>query len=74
MTAPLRIAIATNGRFHVLDLARELDRLGHHVTFYSLLPKWRSRQFGLSADRCVSLFWVMPVSYTHLTLPTIYSV
>jgi starch synthase len=59
MTAPLRIAIATNGRFHVLDLARELDRLGHHVTFYSLLPKWRSRQFGLSADRCVSLFWVM---------------
>ena len=36
VTKPLRIAIATGGRFHVLDLARELDALGHEVRFYSV--------------------------------------
>lgn len=41
-----RIAIATNGRFHVLDLARELARLGHAVTFYSALPGRRLQHFG----------------------------
>jgi glycosyltransferase involved in cell wall biosynthesis len=43
----LRIAIATSGRFHVLDLARELDALGHDVAFYSLVRKERAMKFGL---------------------------
>lgn len=47
----LRIAIATAGRFHVLDLARELDALGHDVRFYSYVPRSRARQFGLPV-RC----------------------
>ena len=29
----MKIAIATGGRFHVLDLARELSHLGHEVDF-----------------------------------------
>ncbi len=47
----LKIAIATIGRFHVLDLARELDALGHQVHFYSCVPKRRAAKFGLP-PRC----------------------
>jgi glycosyltransferase involved in cell wall biosynthesis len=43
----LRIAILTNGRFHVCDLARELSLLGHDVRFYSLVPPRRTKRFGL---------------------------
>src|SRR5262249_5586544 len=47
MTESLRIAIATAGRFHVLDLARELNALGYVVDFYSYVPKARAQRFGL---------------------------
>lgn len=47
----LKIAIATSGRFHVLDLARELDALGHEVQFHSYVPGARAARFGLPA-RC----------------------
>ncbi len=55
MTKRQRIAIATGGRFHVLDLARELDALGHEVKFYSFVPKERAMAFGLPARCHVSL-------------------
>lgn len=55
----MRVAIATGGRFHVLDLARELHALGHDVTFYSYLPRPRAMSFGLPAQRQVSLFPLM---------------
>lgn len=57
----MRVAILTSGRFHVCDLARELDALGHDVAFYSYVPKWRSRRFGLP-DRCnrCLLGWLAP--------------
>jgi alpha-maltose-1-phosphate synthase len=47
MTQRLHIAIATAGRFHVLDLARELAGLGHVVELYSYVPKTRALRFGL---------------------------
>jgi glycosyltransferase involved in cell wall biosynthesis len=43
----LSIAIATAGRFHVLDLARELDTMGHAVRFHSHVPRGRAAAFGL---------------------------
>ncbi len=46
----MRIAIASTGRFHVLDLARELAMLGHDVRFYSYVPKDRAVAFGLPAE------------------------
>lgn len=51
MTRRLNIAIAAAGRFHVLDLARELHALGHHVRLYSYVPRARTRRFGLP-DEC----------------------
>lgn len=70
MTRRLNVAIATAGRFHVLDLARELHALGHHVRFYSYVPRARARRFGLP-DEChvpllplvlpaVAWEWMMP--------------
>ena len=47
MTRRFRVAIATAGRFHVLDLARELNALGYAVDFYSYVPKSRAVRFGL---------------------------
>jgi alpha-maltose-1-phosphate synthase len=43
----MRIAIASAGRFHLLDLARELDRLGARVRFYSYVPWRMARRFRL---------------------------
>jgi glycosyltransferase involved in cell wall biosynthesis len=47
----LRVAIATAGRFHVFDLARELHALGYHVTLYSYVPRRRARRYGIE-DEC----------------------
>jgi alpha-maltose-1-phosphate synthase len=47
MTRRFRVAIATAGRFHVLDLARELNALGYAVDFYSYVPKTQAVRFGL---------------------------
>lgn len=53
---PLKIAIASTGRFHVLDLARELAKLGHEVAFWSLVTKRRAERFGLPAAAHRGLF------------------
>lgn len=50
-----RIALATAGRFHVLDLARELCQLGEDVRFYSYVPKSRALRYGLPAHAYVGL-------------------
>src|SRR5579863_6657623 len=51
----LRVGIATSGRFHLLDLARELDALGVDVCFYSYVPRKRAARFGLPSRCHVSL-------------------
>lgn len=44
----LRISLLTSGRFHLCDLARELQSLGHQVTLSSLVPPWRTKKYGLT--------------------------
>lgn len=46
----LHAAILTSGRFHVLDLARELARLGVDVSFLAGVPRSRAVRFGLPAS------------------------
>ncbi len=53
--AVMKIAIATTGRFHLLDLARELRALGHEVRLYSYIPRRRARRYGLPDECHVSL-------------------
>lgn len=51
----LRIAVASAGRFHVLDLARELCALGEDVKFYSYVTKARALKYGLPEPAHVGL-------------------
>jgi len=58
----LRVAIATIGRFHVLDLARELDRLGHEVAFWSLMTARQTSRYGLPSRAHRGLLpWLAPL-------------
>jgi len=43
----MKINIVSPGRFHVCDLARELEQCGHDVRFYSYVPTKRAMKFGL---------------------------
>jgi len=43
----IKINILSPVRFHVLDLARELDKNGFDVRFYSFVPVKRAIKFGL---------------------------
>lgn len=56
MNKRLRINIAASHRFHLLDLARELELLGHDVRFYSYVPTKRAMKFGLKRESSYSLF------------------
>ena len=51
----LQVVIASSGRFHLLDLAREFDALGVDVRFYSFVPRRRSAKFGLPRHCHVAL-------------------
>lgn len=45
------------GRSHMLDLARELERQGNIVRFYSYVPTKRAMQFGLKKECSYSLYY-----------------
>ena len=47
----MRITIVTSGRFHVANLACELIRLGHELTFHSIVPPKRLEAFGIGIPR-----------------------
>lgn len=55
----MKITIAASHRFHLLDLARELEKQGHEVRFYSYVPNKRAIKFGLSAKASCSLYSLM---------------
>ena len=55
----VKINIFSPGRFHVCDLARELDKHGFDVKFYSFVPTKRAMKFGLPKSCSASLFWPM---------------
>ena len=54
-----KINILSPGRFHVCDLARELDKQGFDVKFYSFVPTKRTERFGLPRKCSSSLFIAM---------------
>ena len=55
----MRINIAAAHRFHLLDLARELETHGHEVRFYSYVPTNRALKFGLKKECSYSVFYIM---------------
>lgn len=55
----IKINIFSPGRFHVCDLARELDKNGFDVKFYSFVPAKRAEKFGLPRRCSCSLLILM---------------
>lgn len=57
----MKINILSPGRFHVCDLARELNANGFDVRFYSFVPNKRAMKFGLPKEcACSVFFWILP--------------
>lgn len=55
----MKINIASfGGRSHLLDTARELEKYGHEVRFYSYLPNRRSILFGLKKECNYSMYYL----------------
>lgn len=52
----IKINILSPGRFHVCDLARELDKNGFDVKFYSFVPTRRAKKFGLPSHCSSNLY------------------
>ena len=72
--AKLRIGIASSGRFHLLDLARELDALGSEVCFYSYVPRKRAKTFGLPGRCHVALLpFLFPLVALERVFPRLFS-
>src|SRR5262245_13475911 len=66
----LRVGIASSGRFHILDLARELDAIGVDVRFYSYVPRKRAEKCGLPRRCHVALLpFVFPLVAMQRLLP-----
>lgn len=55
----VKINILSPGRFHVCDLARELDKNGFDVKFYSFVPTQRAVKFGLPKHCSKSVIGIM---------------
>lgn len=43
----MNITIIVKGRFHLFDLTRELEKLGHNIVLITTLPKFVARKFGI---------------------------
>jgi glycosyltransferase involved in cell wall biosynthesis len=72
-TQKLRVGIATSGRFHLLDLARELEALGVDVRFYSFVPRRMAQGFGLPGPCHVALLPVLfPLVAWQRLLPRLF--
>ena len=56
MKTNLKIVLASSGRFHLLDLARELHLQGHDVKLHCALPPARAKKFGLPSECLISYF------------------
>src|SRR5262245_34391154 len=69
----MRVILASPGRFHLLDLARELHNLGVDVRFYSYFPRKRTEKFVLP-NRChVSLLpFLFPLVAWQRLFPQIF--
>ena len=62
----MKINIASyGGRNWLLELARELDKQGHEVNFYSYLPSNRALKFGLKKE-CNCSYFVLALPFFFL--------
>lgn len=62
----MKINIASfGGRTHMLDTARELEKFGHEVRFYSFVPTKRAIKFGLKKE-CNKSYFLLALPFLFL--------
>jgi glycosyltransferase involved in cell wall biosynthesis len=62
----MKINIASHGgRSHLLDIARELEKFGHEVRFYSFVPTKRAMKFGLK-KKCNKTYFLLALPFLAL--------
>ena len=54
----MKINIISTGRFHLLDIARELSLQGNNVRFYSYVSSKRCEKYGLNKNLSVNFIWL----------------
>lgn len=68
----MKIVVASSGRAHLLDCARELSKQGHNVIFYACTPKKYLIKYGY--PKGTSLIWFMaPFFVLRKYLPSEFS-
>lgn len=65
----MKIVIASKGRTHLLDCARELQKFGHQVTFYTCTPSKNFRRYGLEKGGISLLPVLAPFVALSLLIP-----
>lgn len=64
------INILSHGRFHMVDLTRELSQNGYDVKLYSFVPPKHCSKYGLRKENYFSLFWILaPFVYIERKIP-----
>lgn len=58
MDKPIKIAVITPGRSHLLDMAKQFKRNGAEIIFYTAVSKSRCERFGLPKKNVVSFFYI----------------
>ena len=59
MEKNIKINVVSLGRRWLLDVARELEKQGYEVAFYTAVPYKRMKKFGLKKESSKSIFWIM---------------
>ena len=66
-----QVMVADNGRGMSLDNLRHCAQAHHTSKIFDLDDLWKITSLGFRGEALFSIAQVGPVSYTHLTLPTI---
>lgn len=60
----IKINLLSHGRFHMVDLTRELKKRGFDVKLYSFVPPKMCKKYGLCNEDFYSLFYILaPLVY-----------
>lgn len=66
----MKIIVASKGRSHLLDCCRELQKLGHDVTFYTATPRKNFKKYGLVTGGVSFAEVLSPIILLSIYLPS----
>lgn len=68
----MKIVIATSGRAHLLDCARELQKRGADITLFSITPKRNFSRFGLKSGGKSLFYYIAPFEFLKRKIHNLY--